>query len=145
MNTTARFHDVPSAPVARTQNPAYQAYQLLHVAFIVAPIVAGIDKFFHVLTNWDAYLSPAYASLSPLSPHGTMLAVGLVEIVAGLVVALKPRIGGYVVAVWMGLIVLNLLLLGRAYDVALRDIGLCLSAIALGRLSTAYDRQARTA
>ncbi len=145
VNTTARFHDVPSAPGARTQNPAYQAYQLLHVAFIVAPIVAGIDKFFHVLTNWDAYLSPAYASLSPLSPHGTMLAVGLVEIVAGLVVALKPRIGGYVVAVWMGLIVLNLLLLGRAYDVALRDIGLCLSAIALGRLSTAYDRQARTA
>src|SRR5437762_2760194 len=75
---------------------AYQAYQILHVAFVVAPVLAGVDKFLHLLTNWDQYLAPAIANLSPVGGHNLMLAVGVVEIIAGVLVAVKPRIGAYV-------------------------------------------------
>jgi len=101
------------------------------------------DKFLNLLTTWDKYLAPSYLSLSPLSAAATMRAVGVVEIIAGLVVALKPRIGAYVVAAWLAGIILDLLLVGGYYDVALRDFGLFLGALALGRLSettTAEDR-----
>ncbi|HEY3874255.1 MAG TPA: hypothetical protein VGM92_02165 [Candidatus Kapabacteria bacterium] len=121
--------------------PAYGAYQILHVAFTLAPILAGIDKFFHLLTNWDKYLSGAYASISPLSVHATMEVVGVIEIVAGLLVLFRPRIGAYIVALWLVGIIVNLLLLPGYYDVALRDLGLCLGAIALGRLSDEFDRR----
>ena len=124
--------------------PAYGAYQILHVAFTIAPIIAGIDKFFHYLTNWDHYLSAAYASVSPLSVHLTMDAVGIVEIVAGLLVAFRPRIGAWIVAVWLVAIIVNLLLIPGYFDIALRDLGLCLAAIALGRLAEEYDRPAVT-
>src|SRR5439155_12418268 len=120
--------------------PAYQAYQILHIAFTVAPIVAGADKFFHYLVNWDIYLSPTFANLSPFSPHSTMLVVGGVEIVAGLFVAIRPRIGAYIVAVWLLGIIVNLLLIPGYFDVALRDLGLCLGALALGRLADDFDR-----
>src|SRR5213075_485272 len=101
---------------------------------VVAPIVAGVDKFFHLLTNWDKYLSPRFADLLPFAPHSLMLVIGGVEIFAGLIVAFAPRIGAYVVALWLVGIIVNLLALGAYYDVALRDLGLCLGAIALGRL-----------
>jgi hypothetical protein len=124
---------------ANAHSPTYQAYQILHWGFVAAPVIAGADKFLHLLTNWDQYLAPALGRMSPLGTHGTMLAVGVIEIVAGLVVALKPRIGAYVVAAWLAGIIFDLLLLGSFFDVALRDFGLLLGAVALGRLSAAYD------
>jgi hypothetical protein len=124
---------------ASSHSPTYQAYQILHWGFVAAPVIAGADKFLQLLTHWDQYLAPALGRISPLGTHGTMLAVGVVEIVAGLVVAVRPRIGAYVVAAWLVGIILDLLLLGSFFDVALRDFGLFLGALALGRLSAAYD------
>jgi hypothetical protein len=124
---------------ASSHSPTYHAYQILHWGFVAAPVIAGADKFLHLLTNWDQYLAPALGRISPLGTHGTMLAVGVVEIVAGLVVAVRPRIGAYVVAAWLVGIILDLLLLGSFFDVALRDFGLFLGALALARLSAVYD------
>ncbi len=136
-------HDEPlmaTGSVALSKQPAYQAYQILHVAFIVAPVIAGIDKFFHVLVNWDQYLAPAVARLLPFGAHTFMSIVGVIEIAAGLVVALKPRVGAYVVSAWLLGIVINLLLAGSFFDVALRDFGLALGALALGRLSEVWSK-----
>jgi len=124
---------------------AYQAYRLLHWGFVAAPVIAGADKFFDVLAQWDKYLAPSFLKLSPLSAAGTMDVVGVVEIIAGLVVALRPRIGAYVVAAWLAGIILNLLLVGNYYDVALRDFGLFLAALALAKLSVAYDHRTKAA
>lgn len=121
-------------------SPTYQAYQILHVGFAVLPIIAGLDKFFHILVNWDLYLAPVIARLSPISGHNLMIIVGVVEIIAGVLVAVRPRIGAYVVALWLWGIIINLLLLSGFYDVALRDFGLSLGALALGRLSAEFDR-----
>ncbi len=119
--------------------PAYQAYQILHVAIVVAPILAGLDKFFHLMVTWDMYLAPAIASLSPIGGHGLMLVVGVIEIAAGILVAVKPRIFSYVVAAWLLLIIINLLILPGYFDVALRDFGLLLGALALARLSREFS------
>ena len=121
-------------------DPIYQGYQILHVGFSVAPIVAGADKFLHLLTNWDSYLAPAIARLLPVSAHTFMLAVGVVEIIAGILVAIKPRIGAYIVALWLLGIIINLLVLSGYYDVALRDFGLLLGALALGRIAAIFDK-----
>ena len=120
---------------ALRSDPAYQAWQILHVAFIVAPIVAGLDKFFGLLVNWDQYLAPIFAQMSPVGGHNLMLAIGVVEVIAGLIVFWKPRIGGYLVAVWLWGIILNLLLIPAYFDIALRDFGLSLGALALARHS----------
>lgn len=120
--------------------PARQAYHILHWGFVAAPTIAGIDKFTHLLTNWDQYLAHSVEKMLPMSGHSFMLLVGVVEILAGLLVAIKPRIGAYVVAAWLFGIIVNLLLVSGFYDVALRDFGLMLGAIALGRLSATYDR-----
>jgi hypothetical protein len=120
-------------------NPTYQAYWILHVGFAALPVIAGLDKFFHILTNWDMYLAPFIAQL-PMPAHSLMLVVGVVEIIAGILVALRPRIGAYVVAAWLWGIIINLLLLSGYYDVALRDFGLSLGALALARLSMNFDR-----
>ena len=120
-------------------SPTYQAYQILHVGFAVLPIVAGLDKFFHILVNWDIYLAPFIARLSPISGHNLMMIIGVIEIIAGILVAIKPRIGAYVVAAWLCGIIINLLLLSGYYDVALRDFGLSLGALALGRLSVVFE------
>jgi hypothetical protein len=119
--------------------PVYQAYQVLHVGFTVAPIVAGIDKFFHVLTNWDMYLAPVVTTTVGLTAHTFMMVVGVIEVIAGLLVAIKPRIGGYVVMAWLFGIIINLFLVPGFYDIALRDFGLALGALALARLSEEYD------
>jgi hypothetical protein len=130
------------APISsRRAHGAYQAYWLLWVAFIAAPVVAGLDKFFDLLVNWDQYLAPAVAGLLPMTAHTFMRAVGVIEIVAGLVVAWRPNIGGYVVAVWLWGIILNLLLGHGHYDIALRDFGLSLGALALARLGSVFPRR----
>ena len=121
-------------------NPGYQAYQILRTGFTVAPIVAGLDKFFHLLVNWDQYLPAFVNNLTGGHGHELMLAVGVIEIVAGLGVAFKPRLFAYVVSAWLLLIVANLLMIPGYFDVALRDFGLSLGALALARLSQEYDR-----
>jgi hypothetical protein len=123
----------------RTHSPSYQAYQMLHLAFVVAPVIAGADKFFHVLVNWDQYLSPLVTKILPVSAHTFMLGVGAIEIVAGLLVAFMPAVGGLVVGAWLCGIILNLLSIPGYYDVALRDLGLALGAFALARLATEFD------
>jgi hypothetical protein len=120
-------------------NPTYQAYLTLRTGFIVAPILFGLDKFTNLLTDWTTYLAPAIDRLVPGSASSAMLAVGMIEIVAGLVVAVRPKVGGYLVAAWLAGIITNLLLLGDHYDVALRDFGLLLAALALARLATAFQ------
>jgi hypothetical protein len=129
----------------RAGNPAYQAYQLLHVAFILAPVIAGVDKFTHLLCNWDKYLAPSVARMMPVDAHTFMLAVGVIEIVAALIVAVWPMIGAYIVALWLWGIIGNLFLLGGYYDIALRDFGLSLGALALARLSAEYGGTDRNA
>jgi uncharacterized membrane protein HdeD (DUF308 family) len=119
--------------------PAWQAYQILHLGFTVAPILAGLDKFFHLLTNWDMYLAPWIARMLPVSGHQFMLAAGVIEVIAGLLVALKPRTGAPVVALWLVGIIVNLVSTGAYFDIALRDLGLALGAAALWRLSLEFD------
>jgi uncharacterized membrane protein YphA (DoxX/SURF4 family) len=122
-----------------TTTPSYQAYLILRTGFTVAPIVAGLDKFFNLLVNWEQYL-PAFAkNLTGGHGHELMLAVGVIEILAGLGVAFKPRLFAYVVSAWLLLIVVNLLMIPGYFDVALRDFGLSLGALALARLSQEYD------
>ena len=124
--------------ITTTSRPAYQAYQILHIAFIAAPALAGLDKFTHFLTNWDQYLAPAVERLLPVSGHTFMLFAGLVEMAAAALVAVRPRIGAYVVAAWLLGIIFNLLLIPGYFDVALRDFGLTLGALALARLSEEF-------
>ena len=121
-------------------NPTYQAYRILHFGFTALPVIAGLDKFTHILVNWEIYLAPVIARNSPIPAHTLMMVIGVIEIIAGILVALKPRIGAYVVAAWLCGIIINLLLLSGYYDIALRDFGLALGAIALGRLSVNFDR-----
>jgi hypothetical protein len=122
----------------RVSTASYQAYQLLYVAFTIAPIIAGLDKFGHVLVDWDKYLSPIVARTLPVSPHAFMLGVGVVEVVAGALVALAPEIGGAVVGLWLCGIIVNLLSIPAYFDIALRDLGLALGAFALSRLASDY-------
>jgi hypothetical protein len=121
-----------------TSRPAHQAFQILYLGFIVAPFLAGADKFTHVLTNWDQYLAPVVAGVLPVSGHTFMLFVGIVEMSAAVLVAARPRIGAYVVAAWLLGIIGNLLLIPGYFDVALRDFGLALGALALARLSEEF-------
>jgi hypothetical protein len=125
------------------RDPVQQAFWLLRIGFTVAPILFGLDKFAHVLVNWDKYLAPEFTDLFNTSAHTLMYAVGAIEIVAGLVVALRPRFGGYLVAAWLAGIIVNLLLIGGYYDIALRDFGLLLAALTLARLATAVTPPAR--
>jgi hypothetical protein len=126
-----------SSPARR---PAYQAYLVLYVGFVALPIVAGLDKFFHILVNWDQYLAPLAARLLPVGGHTFMQVVGVVEIAAGLLVAVRPRLGACVVAMWLWGIIANLLLIPGYFDIALRDFGLSLGALALARLSQEFGR-----
>lgn len=136
--TTSMRHPRQSAPRgAALRRPDYQAFLLLRTAFTVAPIVFGLDKFFDVLADWQVYLAPTLDDLVPGTAHQAMLAVGVVEIAAGLLVAVRPHLGGYVVAAWLAGIIANLLLLQDFYDIALRDVGLLAAALALSRLASA--------
>jgi hypothetical protein len=130
----------PAATSSQLSNPAYQAFMLLRAGFTVAPILFGLDKFLDWLVDWRIYLAPEINDLIPGNAHQAMLIVGVVEIVAGVVVALRPKFGGYLVAAWLAAIIVNLLLQADFYDIALRDFGLLLGALALARLATAFDR-----
>ena len=129
-----------SASARLRTDPAYQAFTLLRIGFTVAPILFGIDKFANVMVNWSIYLAPWINDIVPGSADDFMYVVGVVEIVAGIVVALRPRYGAYLVAAWLGGIIFNLLTYSGYYDVALRDFGLMLGALTLARLSEVYDR-----
>ena len=132
--------DFTSDTETQVSSPSYQAYQILRLGFIVAPIVAGLDKFFHLLVNWDQYLPSFVNRLTGGHGHELMFAVGVIEIVAGLGVAFKPKVFAYVVSAWLLLIVINLLMIPGYFDIALRDFGLSLGALALARLSQEFDR-----
>jgi uncharacterized membrane protein YphA (DoxX/SURF4 family) len=142
MNTTIdQSHSAPGAATDKlAASPAHQAFQILRFGFTVAPILAGLDKFFHLLVNWDQYVPGLVARVSPIPSHTLMLLVGVIEIVAGIGVALKPRIFGYIVAGWLAVIIINLLLIPGYFDIALRDFGLLLGAVALARLSQQFSR-----
>ena len=140
MNTTVdQMHATAKTSADKVgSSSSYRAYRILHFGFVVAPILAGLDKFFHLLVNWDQYLPEVVAKISPIPGHMLMLAVGVIEIIAGIGVAIKPRIFAYVVAAWLGVIIINLLLIPGYFDVALRDFGLLLAALALGALSQQF-------
>lgn len=142
-NTHARNHPAGLLLRART-DPVFAAYWILRIGFTVLPIVFGLDKFTNVLTDWEGYLALWIIDLSPLTAHQMMLIVGVVEIVAGVAVALKPRYAAYVVALWLAGIIVNLVSYPGFYDVALRDFGLLLGALTLGRLASVYDAPLRT-
>lgn len=120
----------------RTIRSSREAFQILRMGFIAAPILAGLDKFLGLLTDWSQYLWPPLADAVGLSPNALMYSVGVVEIAAGVLIAWRPRLGGYVVAAWLGGIIVNLMLLGDFWDIALRDLGLALGALALARLAS---------
>ena len=121
-------------------SPAYQAFRILQIGLVATPVLAGLDKFFHLLVNWDQYLPSVVARLSPIPGHKLMLVVGVIEIIAGIGVAWKPRIFAWVVAAWLVVIIINLLLIPGYFDIALRDFGLFLAALALARLSQQFAR-----
>ena len=139
--TTHTTRNTPTRTAER-HDPAYQAFLLLRAAFTVAPIVFGLDKFFNLLTDWPGYLAPWIDSLVPGTAQQAMYVVGVVEIAAGILVAIRPLIGGYVVAAWLAGIIVNLVSTGEYYDIALRDVGLLAGALALSLLATDRRRRA---
>jgi hypothetical protein len=125
-------------------NPSYQAFLILRSGFTIAPILFGLDKFFGLLTDWTHYLAPFFPQTIGVTPAIFMKGVGVIEVVAGILVAVIPRYAAYVVAAWLFFIIVNLLILGEYFDIALRDFGLMLAAIALGRLAQGvYDWKSR--
>src|SRR3954464_15436898 len=149
---TAVFRPIPiPRPEVLRRDPVAQAFLLLRIGFTVAPILFGLDKFAGLLTDWGRYLAPAFDRLVPGSAHQAMLAVGVIEIIAGIAVAVVPRFGGYLVAAWLGGIIVNLLVLGDYYDVALGDfvawalggLARALGALALARLATGLATERR--
>jgi hypothetical protein len=132
---------VPAPLLQRLKrDPAYQAFTLLRAGFAAAPILFGLDKFFDVMVSWQIYLAPWINDVLPGSAADAMHVVGVIEIAAGIAVALKPRYGAYLVAAWLGGIIVNLLTLSGYYDIALRDFGLLLGALTLARLASLYDK-----
>jgi uncharacterized membrane protein YphA (DoxX/SURF4 family) len=134
----------PTALPTRTKDGAHQAFLLLRTIFTVAPILFGLDKFFNVLVDWEQYLAPWIDDIVPGDAGQAMLAVGVIEIVAGVLVALRPAIGAYVVAAWLLGIIVNLVTMGEYYDIALRDFGLLVAALALARLASSAAGQHQT-
>ena len=141
--TTVGAATAPAPRTAATRlrtDPAFQAFTLLRIGFTVAPILFGIDKFANVMVDWTVYLAPWINDILPGSAGDAMHVIGVVEIVAGLCVAVRPRYGALLVAAWLGGIIFNLLTYSGYYDIALRDFGLMLGALTLARLATVYDR-----
>ncbi|HSO97854.1 MAG TPA: DoxX family membrane protein [Solirubrobacteraceae bacterium] len=132
-------HAADATAKADWRDPRYQAFALLRLAFTVAPIAFGVDKFFNAMVHWPNYLAPWINKIMPGTGQQFMYFVGVTEIVAGVIVALKPRYGAYVVAGWLAGIIINLLSYSGFYDIALRDFGLMLGALTLARLASVYD------
>lgn len=135
--SVTRFVSAPAVHGKSSPSGARQAYLMLRTVFTIAPIAFGLDKFLGLLTDWEQYLAPWINNLVPGSAHQAMLAVGVVEIIAGVLVAVRPTIGAYVVAAWLLGIIVNLVSTGDYYDIALRDFGLLVGALALARLAPA--------
>jgi hypothetical protein len=133
--TITQLFSAPAAHGEANPSGARQAYLMLRTVFTIAPIAFGLDKFFDLLTDWEQYLAPWINDIVPGSAHQAMLAVGVVEILAGVLVAWRPAIGAYVVAAWLLGIIVNLVSIGDYYDIALRDFGLLVAALALARLA----------
>jgi hypothetical protein len=129
---------------ALSANPSLQAFWMLRIVFTVAPVLFGLDKFFHGFVDWDRYVAPVVSDLVGGRAHALMLGVGVIEMVAGIGVALRPRIFAYVVSAWLLCIVVNLLMANGYYDITLRDLGLAVGALALGRLSEVHARDRGT-
>ncbi|MFI6144256.1 hypothetical protein [Streptomyces sp. NPDC051109] len=137
--SSASTTTTPVAPRrAAFSDPGYQAFVILRTGFTVAPILFGLDKFANLLVDWPTYLAPWVNNIVPGSAQAAMYAVGAIEIIAGLAVAVAPRFGGWLVAGWLAGIIVNLLTIPGYYDVALRDFGLLLGAVALARLAQRY-------
>jgi uncharacterized membrane protein YphA (DoxX/SURF4 family) len=136
MSTNAPGSSTIARLTGRAAEPAQQAFLLLRTVFTVAPIAFGLDKFVNLLTDWPGYLAPFVDRLVPGTAQQAMYAVGVIEILAGILVAVRPRYGALVVAAWLAGIIVNLLILGDFYDVALRDFGLLVGALALWRLAS---------
>ena len=137
LNTSASAH-----PHSRVGGSSATAYSALKLGFTVAPIVAGLDKFFNVLTDWTVYVAPTITNLLGVTPSAFMMVVGVIEVIAGILVAVKPRIGGMVVAAWLGGIILNLVIHPLHYwDIALRDLGLLIGAFSLSMLAADRERE----
>ena len=117
------------------EHSSYWAYQILHIGFMVTPIVVGLDKFTDILTNWNMYPAPAVARVLPMPTHIFMRGIGAIEICAGIIVAVRPRLGGRIICAWLIAVIINLLLARGFYDIALRDLGLALGALSLSFLS----------
>jgi len=133
------YSDAAAYPIEH--RAAYHAYQILHLGFFLAPLIAGIDKFFDKLVNWDMYLSPFVLRMVHGHDHTFMQVVGVIEVVAAIGVLIKPRFFAYIVSIWLLGIIVNLLLIPGYYDIALRDFGLSLGALALGRLATRFEKR----
>ena len=138
MDITANYTGGHNHAVATTQTD--KVITLLRWTYGLVPVVAGADKFMHVLTDWDKYLAPAIANMLPMSAHTFMNIVGIIEIIAGVLVLIKPRIGSLVVGVWLIGIAINLLLTGQYYDVAVRDTVMAIGAFSLFIL-TSHNRR----
>jgi hypothetical protein len=136
MSHTPTSRPSAAATPIRADRGAHQAFLLLRTVFTVAPIAFGIDKFTNLLTDLPRYLAPWIDNLVPGTAHQAMLAVGVIEIAAGVLVAVRPSVGGYVVAAWLFGIIVNLITIGGYLDIALRDVGLLVAALALARLAT---------
>lgn len=132
---TSHTNPASGGSLLKGRSGADEAYFLLRTVFTVAPILFGIDKFAQVLCDWDFYLAGWINNIVPGDAHDAMMIVGVIEVVAGVLVAIAPRIGGYVVALWLAGIIIDLVTLGNYYDVALRDFGLLVAALALARLA----------
>ncbi|CAL9648985.1 hypothetical protein [Streptomyces sp. enrichment culture] len=141
MSSATTSTATPTRRRAALADPGYQAFVILRTGFTVAPILFGLDKFANLLVDWPTYLAPWIDDIVPGSAQAAMYAVGVIEIVAGLAVALAPRFGGWLVAGWLAGIIVNLLTIPDHYDIALRDFGLLLGAVALARLAQRYHAE----
>jgi hypothetical protein len=139
MRTEEAFERTPHSETVQVSDYVRQAYMILRVAFVAAPLIAGLDKYFNILTDWPRYLAPIIPNWTGIAAATFMMIVGAIELVAAVVVAFKPSFGGYLVAFWLWGIIINLLLVPGFYDIALRDFGLSLGALALARLGHQFD------
>jgi hypothetical protein len=139
MTSVPHPESLPVRPAVSVQRAGYEVYRILQWGFVAVPIIAGLDKFFYVLTDWGQYLAPWAARMIGGNVHACMMIVGIIEIIAGIGVAIKPKYFGFVVVGWLLCIIVNLLTKSGYYDVALRDFGLAVAAFCLGRLAMVYD------
>lgn len=126
-----------------TRDRGYQAFRILQTAFVIVPIVAGLDKFIYYLADWSGYLAPFLSRMLNRQDDAFMMGVGVIEIVAGLGVLFKPKIFSYVVFYWLIVVIINLLIAGDFFDIALTDFGMALAALALGKMSLKYSGHAK--